>query len=121
MTEMAKQFQGVVRGLYVEATGDAAGAESLSVEAMMNEIREKSPPTETGLLMQKLSRERAGLQPTATDTAKMSPLERLLRAQMVMGDQSEQALAKRVGAQRASAIRGNSWSGRSSMSGCPKE
>jgi hypothetical protein len=121
MSELAKQFQELVRGLYLDATGDTAGADSLSVDAMVQEIRAKSPPGEGQILAQKLSRERAGLQAPPADTSKTSPLERLLRAQMALGDQSEQALAKRVGAQRASAIRGDSWSNHMSAAGCPSE
>jgi len=118
--DVQKQWQIVVRALYIEATGDAAGADSLSTEAMYHEIVQKSPPADRGLVLQHISRERAGLAPPS-DPSKLSPLEQLMRAKASLGDQAEQALAKRIGASRAHEIRGDGWESRSDMSGCPKQ
>jgi hypothetical protein len=54
-----------------------------------------------------------------SDLSKTSALERLLRAYVQLGDQSEVALARRVGAERAHAIRGDGWGSRNELSGCP--
>lgn len=118
--DVAKQWHDLVRSLYLEATGDAAGADTLSVEAMRNEIEQKSPRGEQAQLLQKLARERAGLVAPPGDPSKLSPLEQLMRAVLTIGDQSEAAIAKRLGADRAAAIRGDGWGGRHEHSGCPK-
>ncbi|MCW5808138.1 MAG: FecR domain-containing protein [Deltaproteobacteria bacterium] len=119
MTEMAKQLKDVIRGLYVETTGDTVGAETLSADAMRREIEEKSNREELGVILQKLSAERAGLQPLPADLGKTSTIERFMRFYLTLGDAAEAALAKRLGVERAKAIRGSAWESRSSMSGCP--
>jgi hypothetical protein len=43
----------------------------------------------------------------------------MMRAYLELGDQAEEALAKRLGADRAKAIRGDAWGSRSDWSGCP--
>jgi hypothetical protein len=119
MAEVAKQWKGLVRSLYLETTNDTAGADTLSVEAMRREIEDKTPREERPLILQKLSRERAGLAPPPSDLGKTSTLERLLRAFVELGDQSEAALARRIGAERARAIRGDGWGSKSDSSECP--
>ena len=42
-----------------------------------------------------------------------------MRASFQLGDQSEAALAKRLGAERAHAIRGDGWGARWELGGCP--
>lgn len=120
MTEMAKQWKDLVRGLYVEATGDTAGADTLSSEAMRREIEDKSPPGEHNLVLQRVAQERAGLGASPADLSKTSTLERLMRADFQLGDQAEAALARRLGAERAHAIRGEGWGSRGELSGCPR-
>jgi len=119
MTEMNKQWKDVVRGLYLEATGDTAAADTLSIAAMRREIEDKNPPGEHNLILQRVAQERAGLAPPPADLSKTSTLERLMRASFQLGDQTEAALAKRLGADRAQAIRGDGWGSRSELSGCP--
>jgi hypothetical protein len=121
MTEMAKRWKDQVRSLYLEVTGDTAGADSLSSEAMAHEIEDKSAPGEHNQILRKLARERAGLDTAPANLTGTSALERLTRAHAQLGDQSEAALAKRLGADRARAIRGDGWSSRSDSSGCPKD
>jgi hypothetical protein len=118
--EIQKKWKELVRALYIEATGDVAGAETLSTEAMRSEIEEKSPKEEHSLLLQKLSRERAGLQPPPADLSKTSPFERLMRALVKVGDDTEKALARRLGPTRAADIRRDGFGSRSDMSGCPE-
>ena len=45
----------------------------------------------------------------------------MFRAYIKLGEQTEQALAKRLGPERAKAIRGDGWGSRSNWAGCPKE
>lgn len=120
MTEVQKRWKDQVRNLYIEITGDAAGADSLSTTAMRQEIQDKSPPGENSAILQRVSRERAGLDQPPADLSKASPLERMTRAYVQLGDQSEAALARRIGADRARAIRGNAWGARYVTGSCPK-
>jgi hypothetical protein len=117
--EVQAQWKALVKALYIEATGDVTGAETLSLDAMRGEIEEKGDQKEHNLVLQRIAMERAGqLQPPA-DLSKASPFERLFRAYVKLGDQTEQAIAKRLGAERAKAIRGDGWDSRSDWSGCP--
>jgi hypothetical protein len=118
LTEVQQQWKALVRALYIEATGDTAGAETLSTEAMRREIEEKSAPSDN-TVRQRIAQERAGQIPAPTDLSRATPFERMFRAYLKLGDQSEQALAKRLGPERAKAIRGDGWGSRSDMSGCP--
>jgi len=119
ITEVQKQWKDLTRSLYIEITGDTVGADTLSSEAMRREIEDKSPRGESGAIRQRISQERAGLVPPPEDLSKASTLERFIRAHLQLGDQSEAALAKRLGAERAHAIRGEGWDWRNDNSGCP--
>jgi len=121
LNEVGKTWKALVRSLYIEATGDVVGADTLSTDSMQHEIEEKSVPGEHARILYKLSHERAGMQAPPTDLSKTSPLERLMRARIKLGDQSEAAIAKRLGAERARAIRGDGWGSKSDSSGCPSE
>ncbi len=120
MTEMATQWKALVRRLYIETTGDSVGAESLSTEAMRREVEDKSPPDEQSLVIQRIARERAGLAAPPVDVDKTSAVERMMRAYLALGDQAEAAIARRLGAARARALRGDGWGSRMELSGCPK-
>jgi hypothetical protein len=120
MSELTRNWQQLVRSLYIEITNDAAGADVLSTAAMENEIEAKSPRGEAAAIRQKIARERAGLQPPPTDLSKTSPLERYLRTKYQLGDQAEAGIAKRLGADRAREIRGDGWGNRGDSSGCPE-
>ena len=74
---------------------------------MRGEIEEKSPPGEHNAILQRLAQERAGLIAPPADLSKTSPLERLMRAYVQLGTRAEAALAKRLGPERAKAIRGD--------------
>jgi hypothetical protein len=52
--------------------------------------------------------------------SKTSSLERMMRGYAALGDQSEEGLAKRLGAKRAHDIRGDGWGSRSDHSSCPQ-
>jgi hypothetical protein len=121
LSEVQQQWKALVKGLYIEATGDTAGAETLSLDAMRGEIEEKGSPDEHNLVLQRVAAERAGLAQPPADLSRTSPFERLFRAYIKLGGEAEQALAKRVGPERAKAIRGDGWGSRSDWSGCPSE
>jgi ferric-dicitrate binding protein FerR (iron transport regulator) len=120
-TELASDWRKLVRALYVEATGDLNGTDVLSIDAMLGEIREKGGGHEHNVVLQKISAERAGLAKPPTDLAKLTPYERLMRVQVEQGNTSEAALAKKLGPERAKAIRGDGWGNRSDWSGCPDD
>lgn len=111
-----------VRAWYVEATGDAAGADALSVEAMTRELTDKALPGEPAALQKRLAEERAGLvaPPPAADLAKASPFERYFRAFADLGNEAERMLAEAIGRQSAHGVRTHEggWPARMSMSGC---
>lgn len=121
IAQLQKDWKSLVKQLYIEATGDVQGAETLSTEAMRREIEEKGAPGEHENILQRIAQERAGMiaPPTAEQIAKSSPFERLFRSYLELGDKTEAALAKRLGPDRAAAIRGDGWGSRSDWSGCP--
>jgi hypothetical protein len=121
LAELQQQWKQLVRALYIEATGDMQGADTLSTEAMRKEIEEKSGAEEHSQLLQRIALERAGLAKPPADLSKTSPFERLFRAYLELGNKTEQAVAKRLGPERAKAIRGEGWGSRSNWSGCPRE
>jgi len=117
--EVYQQWKALVRALYIEATGDVSGADNLSLDALRGEIQEKSPLGEHNLILQRIAQERAGLIAPPADLSKASPHERVMRAYLQLGSQTEAAIAKRLGPERAKEIRGDAWSSRSDWSGCP--
>ena len=122
MSDLASQWRRLVRSLYIETTGDLNGADVLSVDAMAGEIREKSgAENDHNTLLQKISAERAGLAKPPVDLSKTTPYERLMRAQLEQGNDTEAALAKKLGPERAKALRGDGWPSRSDWSGCPHD
>jgi len=112
-----------VRALYAEATGDTTGADSLSVEAMAQEITDKSPPGETDALRRRMAEERAGLVAPPADLSKTTPVERYFRGLGGLGAETEQALAGVVGPERARELRAADrglFGQRMEMAGCPE-
>lgn len=120
MTDINKQWRSDVRALYLEVTGDTAGADTLSPQSMQHEIEEKSAEGETNVFRQALARERAGLQAAPAELGKTSAYQRMMRAWAALGDQTEAALARRLGAPRAKELRGDGWDRQGEMRGCPK-
>lgn len=124
MTEWSSTEVAALRALYVEVTGDSAGADSLTPRALAEDIVAKSAPAEVQDVFRRLSAERAGLAPapTAAALAKASPLERLMRRTTGAGDAFEAALARVIGPERAHAARAanDGWGNRNeSSNGCP--
>ncbi|MBP9087912.1 MAG: hypothetical protein KBG15_17455 [Kofleriaceae bacterium] len=108
----------VVRAAYLEITGDAVGVKVLSPTAMISEMNNKGAKNEINALRTRIANERAGLVPTPAADAAMSALERHYRAYANLGDTIETAVAKRIGAERARAVRGNGWNHQTEATGC---
>jgi hypothetical protein len=121
LRELHDAWHARVRALYIEATGDAEGADRLSPTAMGEEIEDKAAPGEAQQIRGKLARERAGLEPVPTNLAGTTPLERYFRGLAALGEETEQALAKHIGADRAHALRAKNdgWGHKSEYAGCP--
>jgi len=119
VADVQAQFRAVVRTLYIQATGDTAGADTLSLDAMTTEINDKAAPGAAQAVMQRVAQERAGLATPPADTSHASPVEQLIRAQLGLGDATQAAMAKRLGPDRAAAIRGDAWPRHKELAGCP--
>lgn len=77
LAETNEHLMKELRALYVEATGDAAGAETLDPQAMQTEIERKSGVVGDDI-RKKIAEELAGLRPPGDPTSG-PPLERLTR------------------------------------------
>ena len=85
---------------------------------MISEMDNKGAKNEINALRERIANERAGLLPAPKADAVMSALERHYRAYADLGDTLENALATRIGAARARAVRGNGWNHQSESTGC---
>jgi hypothetical protein len=111
-----------LRALYVELTGDSAGADQLGPGALIEEIDEKSPRPDVQAAYEKLARERAGLQSAPTDARGSSVIERLMRLRTSAGDRYERALGAAIGPDLAKRMREEKdgfGSHSTSSHGCP--
>jgi hypothetical protein len=111
-----------LREVYVQATGDRTGAANIPLEQMIYEIGRTGEYQEEFEVYQRISAERAGLQPPPSPD-QFTPLELLLREILRQGDAFEVELAKQVGAARARQLRerNQGWPGEASeWEGCPK-
>ena len=106
-----------LRALYVEATGDAAGADSLEPMTLAHEILQKAPRAQTEAARTKLARERAGLLPPGTPDAG-TVVERYLRFMGTVGDSFQRTLEPSLGAQQAARVRDALVVSMMNMSGC---
>ena len=111
---VSKDVVAHLRAFYLEATGDAAGADTLDPESLMREVLEKSPPAVLQAARTEIARERAGMPPSPSGTI----AERYLRYVTTVGDSLQSALEPTLGAQQAAAVRDALAANRSSMSGC---
>ena len=118
LSQMHASWLAVLRDAYIEVTGDSAGAKTLEPDAMQSEIANKGAQDEITALRERLSQERAGLLTPPATGAKLSALERHFRSVASLGDDTEAALAARLGTTRARAIRGAGWSSSATAQGC---
>lgn len=114
------QLIATLRSIYIEVTGDRAGAETLSLRNMQHEVFEKSAPGDVNEALRLISAERAGRAEPPVDLAGRPPVERMLRALAASGARLERALAAEVGPERARQLRKErvAWA-RRRQSGCP--
>jgi len=110
-----------IAAIYVDATGDAKGAKTMSVGAMESEIYSKAPKGMRAVAQQEVSAELAGLARPPADPRTDPPLVRLIRYQAHLGDRFEADLGKVIGADRAHEIRkkNNGWGMKTANEGCP--
>jgi hypothetical protein len=122
MAELQRDVLAQLRALYIEAIGDAR-ADDLSPDGMASELRDKSPVGESNRINRRIAQERAGLAAPPTDLARLSPLERFLRRQSDLGDETERRLAEALGAAKARELRelNGGWEQRFEAAGCPSE
>ena len=113
---VSKDVVAHLRAFYLEATGDAAGADALDPQSLMREVMAKSPPAAVQAARAELARERAGFPPAPTGTI----AERYLRYLTSVGDSLQRALEPALGAQQAGAVRDGLSESSSSMSGCTR-
>lgn len=103
--ELAVFGEARVREIYVVATGDQAGAPTLDVDAMIEQIVRAAPLDDEARIRRLLSAERAGRQAPVVDPEQMTPLEEFFRLVVGGGDEFERRLAARLGAARARELR----------------
>jgi hypothetical protein len=120
MKEVKAQVFADMRALYVEMSGDSATADRIAPGSMESEIFERAPEGARVRARQQLSREKAGLVPPPADLARTPVAERTMRLMMTIGDRYEQEVARRLGPERARALRAkqDGWSGKTITNGC---
>jgi hypothetical protein len=108
-----------LRALYVEATGDTQGVETLQPMAMGMEIQHKSNDPDSSAARRRIDLERAGQVAPPADLSKMPVIDRYFRLVMSEGDRVQAELGKIVGPERAQELREKGLSShRSVMNGC---
>lgn len=123
MTVMHATWRDRVRELYIEATGDSAGADSLSSQAMQQEIADKGAEGEMPRVQKLIAWERAGMVEPPADWSNASPVERYYRMLSQLGDEMQIMLGDRIGAERARYLRDKNggWGRRMEYAGCPDD
>jgi hypothetical protein len=121
IAEMQSKLSAQLRALYIEVTGNSAGADELSPQAMENEIAQKSSQSGNAAVSQAISMERAGLAQPPANLASRPAAERMIRFLAAFGDAVEQRLAMVVGPEKAHALRaaGDGWPMKVASAGCP--
>ncbi len=119
LTALNRSVRDDVRALYVELTGDRAGADDLDLWALRQEIVAKALPADRIEAQRRIAAERAGLAtpPTPTQLASRPVYERFLRRLIASADELEHSLAGEVGPASANALR-RARGSRFALSGC---
>lgn len=123
MSRTHKKAIALLRQLYIEATGQAEVADTLSPGAMRNEIDDKTREDQKKEIFQRLAQERAGLAAPPPDLTTLSPGERMYRMLTTMGDQIEKQMGQEIGpdlARRYREIKGGFGSRSRHRNGCPR-
>jgi len=87
---------------------------------MASELFDKSPEGEQGRVNKRIAQERAGLAQPPTNLAGLSAVERFMRLQAALGDETEKRLGEALGPARARALRekNGGWGMRMEQAGC---
>lgn len=99
------RFLAEIRGIYLEATGDEAGAETLSADAMIAQITAAALPGEVQEAHRQLARERAGQAEPPADLDDLPPAARALRLHAGLGDELQRLVAADLGPERSHELR----------------
>jgi len=126
MNKLNADFNGKItvelRQLYVELTGDSAGADALTPGSLIEELEEKSVRPDVQAAYQRIAREKAGLQAAPADLRGTAPIDRLMRLRSSLGDRYEKELGAAIGPDLAHQLRekNGGWGSRHGSSyGCP--
>lgn len=106
-----------LRALYLEATHDVNGADSIGPMTLGQEILHKSPRDVVGAARARVAREKAGLETPPADPNSGNIAERYFRVMSSLGDALEQQLQP-LGAQQASTLRDKLTPAKMDMNGC---
>ncbi len=110
-----------LRGLYVAATGDQAGADNLNPMTLGQELLHKSRHAEVEEARRKIAQERAGLVPPPADPNSGTIPERYFRFMAGLGDSLQAQLEPVAGAQQAGKLRDAIDGMHMTMNGCKDE
>ena len=124
LRQMHHSLASSVRQIYADGSTDPSKGSSLSVEAMIDEIRER-PDSGFDQARRKLAMERAELATPPVAGANLPPGERVLRLSAGLGDDFERRLADRLGADRAHQLLysplARPWTDGTVQAGCPPQ
>ena len=119
ISSVQRDFNDQLHALYDEATGTQAG--DLSPHAILTDLRDKGVPGEVSRILERIARERAGLQ-SQTAESTWSAVERAYRAYAALPESFQAHVAASLGAERAEELRAQNggwpWT-RNSHGGCP--
>jgi hypothetical protein len=107
-----------LRALYLEATGDQKGADTLDPQSLGREILHKSPEGVAAAARARVAREKAGLETPPADPGAGNVPERYFRLMTSLGDALESGLQQPLGAQQASSLRDKLTPSKMDMNGC---
>jgi hypothetical protein len=110
-----------LRALYLEATGDAGGAQVLAPGSLAQELLQKSRAGEVEAARTRVARERAGLDPPPSDPAAGTVPERYFRYMTTVGDSVQRELEPIVGVNQAGIVRDRVDGWRQTMNGCKRD
>jgi hypothetical protein len=106
-----------LRALYVEAAGDAAGADGLDAGSLGREILHKSRQKDVDAARARVAREKAGIEQPPPDGSGTIP-ERYFRVMTALGDTLQRGLEPSFGQQQAGKLRDQLTPSKMTMNGC---
>lgn len=103
--QLHERFLERLRPLYLEATGDEAGARSLSADAMIAQINSAAMDGEVRDAHRQIARERAGQASPTTNVGELTPAAQALRLHANLGDELQSLLSAELGEDRSHDLR----------------